>query len=85
VGPVAQVGGFRHGKQRGKCRECREEQADGNTAGQQADDAEEHVQSFSRQQGGQRQRVSAPQRGRITAKGAGARTAEAPASASITA
>ena len=25
-----------HGKQRGKCRECREEKADDNTAGQQA-------------------------------------------------
>ena len=41
-GPVAQAGvigegGGGHWKQRGKCRECREERADDNTAGQQAD------------------------------------------------
>jgi len=53
------------GKQRGKCRECREELADGNTAGQQADDSVEQGHAGGAwERGRQRQRESAPQRGR---------------------
>jgi hypothetical protein len=53
------------GKQRGKCRECREELADGNTAGQQADDSVEQGHAGGGwERGRQRQRESAPQRGR---------------------
>jgi hypothetical protein len=54
-----------HGKQRGKCRECREERADGNTAGQQANDAAEQGEARGGEgRGRKRQRESAPQRGR---------------------
>ena len=34
-----------HGRQLGKCRGCREERADGNTAGQQAGDSDEQGQA----------------------------------------
>jgi hypothetical protein len=63
--PVAQAGGGgggRCGNHQGKCRVCREERADGSTAGQQADDAVEQCRRD--EWGRQRQRVSAPQRGR---------------------
>ena len=51
--------------QRGKCRGCRAEQADSNTAGQQADDAAEQGEAGGAgERGRPRQRLSAPQRGR---------------------
>ena len=93
-GPVAQAGvigegGGGHWKQRGKCRECREERADDNTAGQQADYAgkggplggkgEAEAAGERTAEGAQETSAS------TTARGASARTAGAPASASISA
>ena len=56
--------GCGHGKQRGKCRECREERADGNAAGQQAYHAMEQGVRVAGGKKGERQRVSTPQWGR---------------------
>ena len=41
-----------HGEQQGKCRKCREERADSNTAGQQADDAVEQGEARGVGKGG---------------------------------